>query len=250
MASGRHSLQTQRLRWERFVVSHALRLAAVLLAVPALAQGPALPGNEPAAEMTLAQFRALAAARVAAAAPAAGKPRPPRSEAALPDGDALFLQLLLIQARTAAVHQSLDRLAGWSKAIQSRFQIQSAPELDVAVIRYEEARRAAESARLAAEQKRIAGRANRLLGRPPEAPLRAVLPETSAGEPDGVAKQLQEALAQGVELVGKMYSNYQFGGIPLATLLQYENDIYQAEVSYRQWVARRAMEQAGKPSAP
>ncbi|MBI4478922.1 MAG: hypothetical protein HY651_02765 [Acidobacteria bacterium] len=197
-------------------------------------------------ELTLAQFRGLVATRLSETSRAATKSREKPPPPDLRPAEELFGRLLQIQARSAAAHQSLDRLAGWSKAIQARFQTQNAPQLDVDVARFEEARMAAESARLETERKRLVERANALLGRPAEIPLVALLPLSSAEVPNGVDKQQKEALAQGEELVTKMYKSYQFGGMAVTALMAYEKVLYEFELEYRQQVARDAMKPAAE----
>ena len=197
-------------------------------------------------ELTLPQFRHLAAARLAQAAPATGRSRDPQPPPDLRPADEVFLQLLLIQARDAAVNQSMERLSEWSKSIQSRFRIQNAPQLDLDVARFEEARMAAESSRIEAEQARIIERANRLLGRPPATPLLAILAESDGAESNAAEKRAGEVLAQGEELVAKMYQSYQFGGITLTSLMEYEKVVFEVDLEYRQTLARTAMRAAAE----
>jgi len=196
---------------------------------------------ETSPEMALALFRSRVEAHLSETMRPAGKSREKATPVDLRPADAMFLQLLLIQARDAAAHQSLDRLSGWSKSIQSRFETQNAPSLDVDVVRFAEARMAAESARIEAEQKRMVERANSLMGRPPAAPLTALLPAPGEDLPEGVEKQQKDLLAQGEELISKMYKSYEFGGISVTSLMEYEHGLYQLEVEYRQQVARAAV---------
>ena len=197
-------------------------------------------------ELTLAQFRSLVATRLSEASRAATKSREKPSSPDLRPAEEVFGRLLQIQARSAAAHQSLDRLAGWSKAIEARLQTQNAPQLDVDVARFEEARMAAESARLEAERKRIVERANSLLGRPAATPLVALLPLSSAEVPNGVDKQQKDVLAQGEELVTKMYKSYQFGGITVTSLMEYEKVLYEFELQYREQMVQDAMKPAAE----
>src|SRR5687768_15410718 len=109
------------------------QVVAALLPLAALTQSTADAGG-----MTLAEFRSAVAARLAAQpAPRSREKTPPsdpRAAAALQAADEAFLQLLTAQARLAAAQQSLDRLAGWSKAIQARLEAQNAPALDAETI--------------------------------------------------------------------------------------------------------------------
>lgn len=225
-----------------------LRSLRLVLPLALLSTGTGFSQSAPddSGQMTLAQFRSLVAARMAAASRSGEKSRSAPPAPDLRIADELFLQLLLMQARDAAAHQSLDRISGWSKAIQTRFQTQSAPQLDVELIRFEEARMAAESARIEAEQQRLISRANRLLGRPASAPLVALLPhagETGSGEVEGAQKQAKEVLAQGEELLARMYQSYQFGGTSLTSLMEYEKTVYEFDLRYREAQARDALKE-------
>ena len=103
----------------------------------------------------------------------------------------------------------------------------------------------AESARIEAEQKRIIERANGLLGRPASSPLVALLPTSDGEESNGFEKQEKDVLTQGEELVAKMYKSYQFGGITVTSLMEYEKVLYEFELEYRQVLVKDAM----KPSS-
>src|SRR5262245_4848129 len=81
--------------------------------------------------ITLYQFRNQAAAKLDAARSAAKTRDKTAAPPDLRSADELFLQVLLVQARAAAAQQSVDRLAGWRKSIESRFQTQNATELDL-----------------------------------------------------------------------------------------------------------------------
>jgi hypothetical protein len=159
----------------------------------------------------------------------------------------VFLQLLLIQARGAAARQSQDRLSGWSQAIQSRFEMQTASALDRDVVLFSLARMAAEAARIEAELKQVTQRANSLIDRPATAPLTALLP-VSEGDADGMERRQKDLLEQGQELIAKMYKSYQFGGISVTSLMEYEKELYETEVEYRQGVARAAVRAAEEAS--
>jgi hypothetical protein len=211
--------------------------------------GAALPDADepaPASELTLSQFRALVSARMAQSARPGGKTRDPQPAPDLRQADEAFLDLLLIQARDAAVGRSLDRLSEWSKSIQARFRIQTAPQLDLDVAKFEEARMSAEAARIESQQARIIESANRLLGRAPAAPLVALLSES--GDAGGAAEQkrAKEVLAQGQELVARMYQSYQFGGITLTSLMEYEKVLFELDLDSGERAAREALRAASE----
>jgi hypothetical protein len=161
----------------------------------------------------------------------------------LRSADDLFLQLLLNQANDAAVRQSLDRLSGWRKSIESRFQTQNVPELDVDTIKFAEAKRTAESARVEAEQKRIVDQADAMMGHPASSPFQALLPPAAGADdpPNALEKQQRDLLGQGEELIVKQFKAYEFGGIALGNLLWQEQQLYQTELEYRAGVARDAV---------
>ena len=214
-----------------------------------------LPGGEQAIgqttvlapeELTLAQFRSRVENHLSEAARAGGRSREKPPPVDLRAADEVFLQLLLIQARGAAARQSQDRLSGWSQAIQSRFEMQTASALDRDVVLFSVARMAAEGARLEAELKQIVERANSLIGRPATAPLTALLPVSGEDLADGIEKPRKDLLEQGQELIAKMYKSYQFGGISVTSLMEYEKELYETEVEYRQEVARAAVKAAGE----
>jgi hypothetical protein len=227
------------LRAWRIPLAAAL-FAVLIVAHGSLAQAP--PGFS--GDITLEQFRAQVEAHANEAARAVPKTRDKTPPPEMRSTDELFLELLLEQAKDAALHQSVDRLAGWRKSIESRFQTQSVPELDVDTIRFAEAKRIAESARAEAEQKRIVDQANALMGRPAGSPLVALLPPAPAGSddpPDALEKQEKELLGQGEELIVKQYKTYQYGGIALSALLWQEQQLYETELEYRAGVSRDAV---------
>jgi hypothetical protein len=214
-----------------------MRPVAGLIVLLALAFGAAQDTFD-SAGMTLAQFRNAVEARLAEVTrPASRQKEGPPAD--LRPADEAFRELLTAQARQAAAQQSLDRLAGWSKAIQARLQLQSVPELDGEMIRFAEARLAAESARYDHQRQQAAARANALLGRPAEAPLSALLPTSSNGESE--SGKSSDLLAQGRDLLSRMYQSYSFGGTQLGALLWQEQQVYQAELDYRVAVARDAV---------
>jgi hypothetical protein len=198
-------------------------------------------------ELTLEQFRHRVETHLAATARSGGRSREKPPPADLRAANEVFLQLLLIQARGAAARQSQDRLSGWSQAIQSRFEMQTASALDRDVVLFSLARMAAEAARIEAELKQVTQRANSLIDRPATAPLTALLP-VSEGDADGMERRQKDLLEQGQELIAKMYKSYQFGGISVTSLMEYEKELYETEVEYRQGVARAAVRAAEEAS--
>ena len=175
---------------------------------------------------------------IEAAPPAARRDKAPAAKPDLREAEEIFFRLLAAQARHAAAQQSLDRLSGWSKAIQARFEAQNAPELDVQTIRFAEARMAAESDRLGAERRQAVAVANVLLGRSGQEPLTALPGSGAEGAGNGVSGE--DLLAQGRELLARMYQSYSFGGTALPALLWQEQQVYQAELSYRAAAAAAA----------
>ena len=193
---------------------------------------------EPDPELTLPEFRALLPAQTGEAGQ--------RPEAAARRADGIFFELLAAQAREAAARQSLDRLAGWTKAAQARLDAESAPLLDVEMLRFAEAKAEARVERFEAERHSALSKANRLLGRQLRSPLLALTAETrspsapaqtdtpSAGTfAARIARLEQELLPQAQELLAKIYQNYLFGGVTLTTLLWQEEQTYETELRYR-----------------
>jgi hypothetical protein len=225
-------------------------LVSVLVLLFVLQPGTALAQSAPDApadtsnELTLEQFRSLVAAHLSEASQTGKKSHNSQSPPDLRSSDEIFLQLLLIQARDAAAHQSVDRLSGWTKAVQSRLQTQTAPELDAAVLRFEQAKVSSESARIEAEQKRIIERANGLLGRPADTALLALLPPSVDSEFSAIQDQAKEVLTQGEDLIAQMYKSYEYGGISVIELLEYEQILYEFEIEYRESLAQDAMNAA------
>ena len=210
---------------------------------PASAQGStqaaskSLPGSSEG--MTLEQFRGAVAAHAAEAMPPKFREKAPPPD--LRAADELFLQLLLAQANEAAIRQSLDRLSGWRKSIESRFQTQNVPELDLDTIKFAEAKRTVEAARADVELKRILEHANAMMGHAPASSFQALLPIAADDPPSAIEKQEKDLLGQGEELIIKQFKNYQFGGIDLGALLGQEQQLYQTELEYRGGVARDAI---------
>ena len=226
-------------------------LFLLLVIVPhlALAQRAA----EPKAELTLAEFRAL----LRPAAPAADQTSE-AGEASRRRAEEGFFGLLAAQARVAAARQSVDRLSGWAKAAEARLAAQSAPPLDVEMLRFAEAKAEARIERFEAEQRRAARQINQLLGRKADSPLLAL---TSQAAPDSAEKPGNAGSAQGEfakrraqfeqgllpqarDLAGKTYQNYLFGGVSLSTLLWQEEQVYETELQYRLLLVEAEREQA------
>jgi hypothetical protein len=191
-------------------------------------------------ELTLSEFRALLA----------GVPESARAEAA-------FFELLVAQGRAAAAHQSLDRLAGWTKAAQARLDAESAPLLDVEMLRFAEARAEVRVERLEAERRSALSKANRLLGREPSSPLIAVNTTPAAkapapGVPSAAARiaRLEQLLPQAQELLARIYQNYLFGGAPLTALLWQEEQTYQTDLQYRLLLVEAEQSRAPAASEP
>jgi hypothetical protein len=222
--------------------------AVMLLSIACTAYCFAQSASNQSNEFTLQQFRSLVEARLAESSKVSGKSRDKTPAPDLRPAEELFSRLLAVQARGAAAHQSADRLAGWRRAIETRYQTQNAPQLDLEIARFAEARIAAESARIEAQQKQLVEQANSLLGRPPAAPFTALPMRSSEDSLTAAEKQNKDLLAQGEELLSKMFKSYQFGGISVTSLMEYENGLYEIEVEYRLQVARDAVK--GPPAAP
>ena len=204
-------------------------------------------------ELTLPQFLAQVRDQI-----------PPQQQAgSRKSAGEVFLQLAVAQGREAAARQSLDRLSGWHEAAQVRLEAQSAPLLEVEILRFSEARAAAQVAQFQAERRRAVEQANSLLGRTPEVPLVALtqalsanasdnteaqpgIPSLSAEQPEPppahaewtqlASRNVQfekELLPQGRDLLAKMYQSYLLGGTPLSALLRQEQEVYQTELQYR-----------------
>jgi hypothetical protein len=207
-----------------------LLLLVLLPSRGTLAQRPA----EPDPELTLAEFRALL--------PAQADGQSGESTRA----DERFFELLAAQGREAAARQSLDRLSGWTRAAETRLAAQSAPLIEVEMLRLAESRAEIRLERFEAERRRAVAAANRLLNRAADSALIAVTAGTSRSEPENIpsspkpsavasqaARFEQQLLPQAHDLIAKMYQNYLFGGVPLGTLLWQEEQVHQAELEYR-----------------
>ena len=175
----------------------------------------------------------------------------------------VFFQLAASQGREAAARQSLDRLSGWHEAAQVRLEAQSIPPLEVDMLRFSEARAAAQAAQRQAERRTAMGQANLLLGRVPYDPLVALaqafplaasdnteaqsgIPLVSGEQPeppltreewtqwaDRKAQFEKQLLPQGRDLLAKMYQSYLLDGTPLSALLRQEQEVYRTELQYR-----------------
>jgi len=235
----------RRRRARLLAVIPAIGLLAFLLPVRSTAQENS--------ELALLQFRALAQSR-----------QPPNTpEISRQRVDETFFQLLAAQGREAAARQSLDRLSGWSKAAATRVATQSSPALDAELLQFSEVRAAVQVAQFEAERRQAQQQANLLLGRNFEMPLTALPSSAPADKSAGSDQELRppaasskedapwgklrdrfedELLPQARELLGKMYQNYLFGGVPLSALLWQEQLVYQTELQYRQVLAKAAMQ--------
>ena len=252
--------------------------AISLLACLGLGGALCLAAADTQAEMTLSQFLALVGARSSGEKPAGSPAQGVHVSGA--KADSVFHALLVAQGKEAAARQSLDRLSGWAKVVQARFEVQNAAALDVDMLRFAEARAAAQLARYEADRLQIAREANRLLGRAPESPLVAVietpapiLAEKAAPAPDAPTPQSQSSppavsipaqpnrpahlakleeglLPQAQELLATMYRSYLFGGTPLSTLLWQEQEVFQTELQYRLALAEAAMGPLSPASNP
>ena len=245
------SARARRVLAPEFPFSRTLRprfLAAVFLLTVLFGAAEALSSQatpDSPAEMTLAQFRNRVEARLTEQSRAASRSREKLPPPDLRIADEAFSQLLAAQAREAAARQSVDRLSGWSTAIQARFQAQSAPALDVEMVRFAEAKATAQSAQYEADRRRALRKANSLLGKPADSALVALLPAPSNASSGALEKLEKEILPQGRELLAKLYQSYLFGGIPLISLLWQEQELYRTELQYRVWLAREAMGSSG-----
>lgn len=196
-------------------------------------------------DLNLSSFRALVKEQSAAE----------KQEANLERAGEVFFRLLVAQGKLAAARQSLDRLSGWYKAAQARLQAQNAPASDIKLLRFSQAKAAARVAGFEAERNSAVEEANVLLKRPSTSPLVAQLdtpaaPATPESEPNAAtagplpepgpdiasrrAAFEKDLLPLGNELLGKMYQSYLFGGIPLASLLWQEQEVFNTHLQYQQ----------------
>lgn len=207
---------------------------------------PTLPSRaaDQKSDLNLASFRALVKDQSSAE----------KQQANLERAGEVFFRLLAAQGKLAAARQSLDRLSGWYKAAQARFQAQNAPALDVELLRFSEAKAAERVAEFEAERLAAVEEANLLLKRPAASPLVGALdtqPAPAAPEskpnaagaapppepgPDFASRRAafeKELLPLGNALMGKMYQSYLFGGIPVTSLLSQERELFNTELHYR-----------------
>jgi hypothetical protein len=233
-------------------ITVALLLSGALL-VP-FGAGQAQTANDADSQWTLPEFRSLVARR---------QDFQDREKAHEPmnfqEADRVFVRLLVAQGRIAVSRQSQDRLLGWMKVMEERFEVDSLSALDLEMIRLAEARMRAEAARYTADRNRTTVVVNTLLGRAASAPVIAVFdpPSTSsAAMPSGdfvhhvQVQGEEELLPQGSQLLEKLYESYMFGGIRLSELLWNERQVYQAERDFLVWLARRSADSAGQESKP
>ena len=168
--SNKHSRRIRRSGWRRI-------LTGILLLAGGIPGALCRVAAEPKSELTLSEFRAL----VREQSPQASQER----------AWEVFSRLLAAQGNKAAARQSLDRLSGWHKAVQARFQAQNAPALDVELLRFSEAKAAASVAQFEAERREALREANFLLKRPPNSALVALMEANQSrdqtGSPAGAA---------------------------------------------------------------
>jgi outer membrane protein TolC len=186
---------------------------------------------EPVQELTFAEFRALLSARAEQ----------------FPEGarikESSFFRLLRTQAHVSAARQSLDRLAGWTKAAQARLDAESAPLLDVEMLRFAEAKAEARLEQAEALRLHYAEEVNSLIGRELRSPLLAAGAEDSPSDASDIQSEskllaarvasLAQLLPQAQDLLAKVYQNYLFGGVALTALLWQEEQVYESEQQYR-----------------
>ena len=223
-------------------------MAATVLTVAAFSGVQRLPAAQAPTQLTLPQFLDLIRNRSAQA----------QQPAPLSDAKEVFRQLLAAQGREAAARQSLDRISGWSKVVQVRFEAQHANALDVEMLRFAEMKTAGELAQIQTVRREAMQEANRLLGRDSDTALAAIaqtLPSSSlsTGEsvqassgsrdttpetpdisqrPAALETFQKEIMPRAQELLSKLYQNYLYGGVSLSTLLWQEQEIYRAELRY------------------
>ncbi|MBI4442416.1 MAG: hypothetical protein HY649_03450 [Acidobacteria bacterium] len=222
--------------------------AAIVLAVAALSGVLRLPAAQTPTQLTLSQFLDLIRSRSAQA----------QQPAPLSDAKKVFSRLLAVQGREAAARQSLDRISGWSKVVQARFEAQHANALDVEMLRFAEMKAGVELAQFQAVRRAAMQEANRMLGRDSDTALVAITqtmpssspptgetvqtissrPAVTAETPDISQRPAaldtfqKEVMPQAQALLSKLYQNYLYGGVSLGTLLWQEQEIYKAELSY------------------
>jgi outer membrane protein TolC len=211
---------------DRFAFGIA-KQALLFLLTMSFALGQSVSENDP--DLTLNEFRALLPTQA----------REQNPEAA----DAMFFDLLATQGRVAAARQSVDRLTGWTRAAETRLAAQSAPLLEVEMLRFAESRAEVRLERLESDLRRLVAAANGLLGRAPDTVLMALTTNGDNGRSTGSPKQSdmavqisrfeQQLLPAAHELLNKMYQNYLFGGISLSALLWQEEQVYETELQYR-----------------
>lgn len=204
-----------------------------------------LPKSAQDGGLTLVQFRQLL--------PTSHSTEMPKKKSTLPQpvldyraADEAFLQILLMQARVSAARQSLDRLAGWNKAIKPRIENQSIAAIDVEILALAEKKAASEVGRQEADLRRAAAMANAIVARETSAPMVAIVdapaPDSSDGQ--GLNTMEKEVLTRGRDLLAKLFQSYSVGGVEVTELLWYEREAAEAESSYRVWAARAGFDAA------
>lgn len=201
--------------------------------------------------VSLSQFRQMISRLHPATAPSSSKKAPtvlPTTD--FSRADETFLRIVTTQARLAAARQSLDRLAGWNKAIQPRIDNQNIPALDVEILRLAEKREASQVAYYEGMLRDAREIANRMAGRELSQPFVAMVAESAANAPDneGLNTMEKEVLARGRDLLAKLFQSYAIGGIGVTDLLWHEREAWAAESEYRVWAAHAGF-QAAKSAA-
>jgi len=160
--------------------------------------------------------------------------------------DEAFAQILLTQARVSAARQSLDRLAGWNKAIKPRIENQSIAAIDVEILALAEKKAASEVARQEAALRRAAATANDILAREASSPLVAIVdaPAADSSDGQGLNTMEKEVLTRSRDLLAKLFQSYSVGGVEVTELLWYEREAAEAESAYRLWAARAGFDAA------
>lgn len=198
------------------------------------------------AAVSLRQYRQWVAAAHAASAgqPRKGAPVPPPVD--LRPADAAFLRVLILQARVDSARQSLDRLAGWNRAIRPRIENQSIAALEVEILSWAEKKAISQVARLESELRAAVHQANAIAGRAPESALVAAVNAAAISPEDtaALAAAERDVLVSGRELLMKMFQSFTVGGADAAELLWQESQAAEAEANYRMWAARAGFEAA------
>ncbi|MGH9786996.1 MAG: hypothetical protein ACRD88_22730, partial [Terriglobia bacterium] len=156
----------------------------------------------------------------------------------------------------------------WAKAAEARLAAQSAPPLDVEMLRFAEAKAEARLEGFEAEQRRAVRQINQILGRKADSPLLALTTTAapdSTGKPGeasrensalSLASELaergerfeQQLLPRARDLLSKTYQNYLFGGVSVSALLWQEEQVHETELQYRLLLVEVERERAAADS--